>query len=135
MRESEQRWQLALRGNNDRIWDWNVKTNEVFFSLRWKKMLGYENEEIFNYLDEYLTRVHPDHLDLATQAVQDYFAQKTPFYTIEYQFLCKDGTYKWILDQGQALWDEDGNVVRMVGSHTDITERKQAEEELSSLLN
>ena len=135
LRESEQRWQLALRGNNDGIWDWNVKTNEVFFSLRWKEMLGYENEEISNYLDEYLTRVHPDHLDWVTQAVQDHFAHKTPFYTIEYRFLCKDGTYKWIMDRGQALWDEDGNVVRMVGSHTDITERKQAEEELSSLLN
>ena len=135
LRESEQRWQLALRGNNDGIWDWNVKTNEVFFSLRWKEMLGYEDHEISNYLDEYLTRVHPDNLDWVTQAVQDHFAQKTPFYAIEYRFLCKDGTYKWILDRGQALWDEDGNVVRMVGSHTDITERKQAEEVLSSLLN
>ncbi|MEH2435697.1 MAG: PAS domain S-box protein [Nostoc sp.] len=135
LRESEQRWQLALRGNNDGIWDWNVKTNEVFFSLRWKEMLGYEDEEISNYLDEYLRRVHPDDLDWVTQTIQDHFAQKTPFYAIEYRFLCKDGTYKWILDRGQALWDENGDVARMVGSHTDITERKQAEEALSSLLN
>ncbi|MCC5629299.1 sensor histidine kinase [Nostoc sphaeroides] len=135
LRESEQRWQLALRGNNDGIWDWNVKTNEMFFSVRWNQMLGYEDEEISNYLDEYLTRVHPDDLDWVTQAVQDHFAHKTPFYTTEYRVLCKDGTYKWILDRGQALWDDDDNVVRMVGSHTDITERKQAEEELSSLLN
>lgn len=135
LRESEQRWQLALRGNNDGIWDWNVKTNEVFFSVRWKEMLGYEDQEISNYLDECLRRVHPDELDWVRQAVQEHFDQKTPFYTIEYRFLCKDGTYKWILDRGQALWDEDGNVVRMVGSHTDITERKQAEEALNSLLN
>ncbi|WP_375513880.1 PAS domain S-box protein [uncultured Nostoc sp.] len=135
LRESEQRWQLALRGNNDGIWDWNVKTNEVFFSVRWKEMLGYEDEEIFNCLDECLIRVHPDDLDCVIQTVQDHFDHKTPFYTIEYRFLCKDGTYKWILDRGQALWDDDGNVVRMVGSHTDITERKQAEELLSSLLN
>ncbi|MBD2563733.1 MULTISPECIES: PAS domain S-box protein [Nostoc] len=135
LRESEQRWQLALRGNNDGIWDWNVKTNEVFFSIRWKEMLGYEDHEISNHLDECVTRVHPDELDWVTQTIQQHFAQKTPFYTIEYRILCKDGTYKWILDRGQALWDEDGNVVRMVGSHTDITERKQAEEALSNLLN
>ncbi|AVH73677.1 PAS domain S-box protein [Nostoc sp. 'Lobaria pulmonaria (5183) cyanobiont'] len=135
LRESEQRWQLALRGNNDGIWDWNVKTNEVFFSARWKEMLGYEDNEISNHLDECVTRVHPNDLDWVKQAVQDHFAQKTPFYIAEYRALCKDGTYKWILDRGQALWDEDGNVVRMAGSHTDITDRKQAEETLNSLLN
>ncbi|MBE8998344.1 PAS domain S-box protein [Nostoc sp. LEGE 12447] len=135
LRESKQRWQLALRGNNDGIWDWNVKTNEIFFSARWKKMLGYEDHEISNHLDERMKRVHPDDLDWVTQAVQDHFSQKTPFYTTEHRVLCKDGTYKWILDRGQALWDEDGNVVRMAGSHTDITERKQAEEAVSSLLN
>ncbi|MBH8564116.1 PAS domain S-box protein [Nostoc sp. CENA67] len=133
--ENEQRWQLALRGNNDGIWDWNVKTNEVFFSARWKEMLGYQDYEISNYLDEKITRVHPDDLELMTKAVQDHFAKITPFYTNEYRVLCKDSSYKWILDRGQALWDDDGNVVRMVGSHTDITERKQAEEDLSNLLN
>lgn len=135
LRENEQRWQLALRGNNDGIWDWNVKTNEVFFSARWKEMLGYEDNEISNHLDERLTRVHPDDLDWVTQALQDHFAQKTPFYITEYRVICKDGTYKWILDRGQALWDEDRNVVRIVGSNTDITARKQVEETLSSLLN
>ena len=77
LRENEQRWQLALRGNNDGIWDWNVKTNEVFFSARWKEMLGYEDHEISNYLDEKITRVHPHDLELMTKAVarslcQDY---------------------------------------------------------------
>ncbi|TVP64240.1 MAG: PAS domain S-box protein [Nodularia sp. (in: Bacteria)] len=134
LRESEQRWQLALRGNNDGIWDWNVKTNEVFFSTRWKQMLGYAEHEISHHLDESLMRVHPDDLNSVIAAVQNHFSRTTPFYTNEHRFLCKDGTYKWILDRGQALWDENGNVVRMVGSHTDITERKQAEETLSNLL-
>ncbi|MEH1943330.1 MAG: PAS domain S-box protein [Nostoc sp.] len=134
LKESEQRWQLALRGNNDGIWDWNVKTNEVFFSPRWKEMLGYEDDEISNHLDERVTRVHPDDFDRVTQAVEEHFAQKTPFYTTEHRVLCKDGTYKWILDRGQALWDEDGNVVRMTGTQKDITERKKAEETLSNLL-
>lgn len=130
LRESEERWQLALRGNNDGIWDWNIKTNEVFFSARWKEMLGYEDHEIVNHLDEWAKRVHPDDLGLVTQIIQDHFAHKTPFYISEHRLMCKDGTYKWILDRGQALWDEQGNPVRMAGSHTDITEHKQAQEEL-----
>jgi PAS domain S-box-containing protein len=135
LRESEQRWQLALRANNDGIWDWNVKTNKVFFSTRWKEMLGYEDEEISNDLNERLMRVHPDDRERMTQAVEAHFAKKTPFYTIEHRILCKDGTYKWILDRGQALWDKDGNVVRMTGTHRDITERKRADEALNNLLN
>jgi PAS domain S-box-containing protein len=130
LKESEQRWQLAVRGSNDGIWDWNVKTNEVFFSTRWKEMLGYEEQEISNNFDEWSSRVHPDDFGWVMQVVQDHFDQKTPFYISEYRIRCKDGTYKWILDRGQALWDEDGNTVRMVGSHTDITERKLAEEQL-----
>ncbi|WP_141105970.1 PAS domain S-box protein [Nodularia sp. NIES-3585] len=134
LRESEQRWQLALRGNNDGIWDWNVKTNEVFFSTRWKEMLGYEELDISHHLNEWMSRVHPDDRNMVITAVKNHFSRLTPFYTNEHRFLCKDGTYKWILDRGQALWDENGNVVRMVGSHTDITERKQTEEALSNLL-
>lgn len=130
LRESEERWQLALRGNNDGIWDWNVKTNEVFYSTRWKEMLGYVDYEISNHLDEWTTRVHPDDIGWVTQTVQDHFAHKTQFYITEHRVRCKDQTYKWILDRGQALWDEDGNVVRMAGSFTDITERKQTQEEL-----
>jgi PAS domain S-box-containing protein len=131
LKESEQRWQLAVWGTNDGIWDWNVKTNEVFFSTRWKEMLGYEEDEISNHLDEWISRVHPDDIDWVMQAVTDHFAKKTPFYTTEYRVRCKDGTYKWILNRAQALWDEnDRVVVRMAGSHTDITERKLAEEKL-----
>ncbi|MGJ5676249.1 MAG: PAS domain-containing protein [Nostochopsis sp.] len=130
LKESEQRWHLALRGNNDGIWDWNVKTNEVFYSTRWKQMLDYEEYEISNHLDEWSSRVHPDDLDSVRQLIQDHFEQKTPFYISEHRVRCKDGNYKWILDRGQALWDEEGHVVRMTGSHSDITERKLAEEKL-----
>ncbi|MBD2464816.1 PAS domain S-box protein [Oscillatoria sp. FACHB-1407] len=127
LQASEERWQLALRGNNDGIWDWNVQTNEVFFSSRWKEMLGFADDEIANHLDEWAKRVHPDDLGWVMEAIQDHFAQKTPFYITEHRVLCKDGSYKWILDRGQALWDEAGNVIRMTGSHTDVTEHKQAE--------
>ncbi len=130
LRESEQRWQLAVRGTNDGIWDWNVKTDRVFFSTRWKQMLGYEDEEISNHLDEWASRVHPEDIDWVMQTIQNHFENKTPFYISEHRVRCKDGTYKWILDRGQALWDDDGNVVRMAGSHTDITERKLANAQL-----
>ncbi|MEC4982770.1 MAG: PAS domain S-box protein [Oscillatoria sp. PMC 1068.18] len=127
LKESEERWQLALRGNSDGIWDWNLVTNEVFFSARWKEMLGYEDHEITNNFIEWEKRVHPDDLEWVKQKIQDHFAKKIPFYITEHRMRCRDGSYKWILDRGQALWDAEGNVVRMAGSHTDITERKQAE--------
>ncbi|MEH1970031.1 GAF domain-containing protein [Nostoc sp.] len=130
LRESEERWQLALHGNNDGIWDWNLKTNEVFFSTRWKEMLGYKDHEVSNGWDEWTKRIHPDERDWVLQAFQDHFAKKTPFYVCEYRVQCQDGSYKWILDRGQALWDALGDIVRMVGSYTDITDRKQADEEL-----
>ncbi len=127
---SEERWKLALQGSNDGIWDWNIKTNEVFYSVRWKEMLGFEDHEIVNERDEWTKRVHPDDINKVMQIIQDHLAKKTPFYTSEHRVLCKDGTYKWILDRGQALWDEAGNPVRMVGSHNDVTDRKRAEEVL-----
>lgn len=135
LRESEQRWQLALRGNNDGIWDWNLTTNEVFFSPRWKEMLGYQEDEISHNLDEIINRIHPNDFFRVKKAVKSHFDKLTPFYMNEYRVLCKDGSYKWILDRGQALWDKNGKVVRMVGSQTDITERKKAEENLNQLLD
>ncbi|AUB36926.1 GAF domain-like [Nostoc flagelliforme CCNUN1] len=130
LRESEERWQLALHGNNDGIWDWNLKTNEVFFSTRWKEMLGYKDHEVSNGWNEWTELIHPDERDWVLQAFQDHFAKKIPFYVCEYRVQCQDGSYKWILDRGQALWDASGDIVRMVGSYTDITDRKQADEEL-----
>ncbi|MEL6458915.1 MAG: PAS domain-containing protein [Cyanobacteria bacterium J06621_15] len=130
LRESEERWQLAIRGNNDGIWDWNIKTNQVFHSARSKAILGYTNEEIGNNLDEWFSIVHPDDIDLLRLTIQHHFDQKTPFYISEHRLRCKNGSYKWILERGQALWNSNDDVVRMAGSHTDITERKLAEEQL-----
>ncbi len=138
LRGSQERWELALRGNNDGIWDWNIQTNEVFFSERWKTMLGYTDHEINNHFDEWQKRIHPDDLGLVMQTTQEHLAKKTPFYVAEYRMQCQDGSYKWILDRGQALWAEQGNAVRMVGSHTDISERKASEQtirEQAALLN
>ncbi|WP_166482475.1 PAS domain S-box protein [Scytonema sp. UIC 10036] len=134
LRESEERWQLALRGSNDGIWDWNLKTNQVFFSTQWKDMRGFTEDEIGDNLEEWLSRIHPSHRDRVIKSIKEHFAGKTPFFQEEYQVEQKDGSYMWVLDRGQALWDEEGNAIRMAGSETDITERKQAEEILQHQL-
>ena len=130
LKESEERWQLALYANNDGIWDWNLQTNEIFYSERWKAMLGYEDWEITNNHDEWTKRVHPEDLERVTNAFDAHLNQKTTYYKVEYRLRCKDGSYKWIQDRGKSLRDEKGNPIRVVGSHTDISDRKKAEEAL-----
>ncbi len=130
LRMSEERWELALRGNNDGLWDWNAKTNEVFFSPRWKKMLGFEAHELENSTAEWESRIHPDDLARVHGELQKHLRHETDFYSVEYRLRAKDGSYRWVLARGQALWDKQGRAIRMVGSHTDITERKLAEEAL-----
>ncbi len=127
---SEERWQLALQGNNDGIWDIDLITGKSFYSTRWKEMLGYQDAEVSNAYKEWILRVHPDDLDRVMQANQEHLQGLTPFYQVEYRLRCKDGSYKWILSRGKALWNRAGIAIRMVGSHTDITDRKRAEEEL-----
>ncbi|MCL1468256.1 adenylate/guanylate cyclase domain-containing protein [Argonema galeatum] len=130
LRQSEERWQLALKGNNDGIFDWNIKTNEIFYSTRYKEILGYLDREMSNDYNEWASRLHPDDINRVMKTLLDHLDRKIPYYAVEYRQQCKDASYKWILSRGQALWDEEGNPVRMVGSNTDITERKQAEEAL-----
>ncbi len=130
MKDNEERWHLVLEGSNDGIWDWNLQTNRVFFSARWKQMRGFSESEIGNTLEEWLQRIHTDDINWVMKAVEDYFAQKTPCFAVEYRTLCKDGSYKWMFTRGIALWDKSGNVLRMAGSETDITERKLAEQQI-----
>lgn len=128
LEESEQRWQFALEGAGDGVWDWNVRTNTVFFSRQWKAMLGYEEHEIKDDLSEWDKRLHPDDRNATYAAIEGYFSGKTQTYINEHRLLCKDGTYKWILDRGEIIArDEDGKPLRVIGTHTDITERKEME--------
>jgi two-component system sensor histidine kinase/response regulator len=128
LQESEERWQLVLQGNHDGIWDFKITTGELFFSTRWKQMLGYEKEDIANHLETWKNLLHPDDREGAIATFRDYLDRKIPQYRVEFRLRCKDGSYKWILSQGQALWDERGNPLRVAGSHTDISERKAKEE-------
>lgn len=130
LRKSEERWQLVVKGNNDGIWDLNLKTNQVFRSARYEEILGYEEGELGNENDDWAQRIHPDDFARVIKANQDYLEQKTPNYAMEYRQQCKDGSYKWVLSRAQAIWDETGSPVRMVGSTADISARKQMEEAL-----
>lgn len=123
----EARWRLALAANGDGIWDWDAVTGKVFHSDRWKEILGYGPGEISGGAIDWEKRLHPDDFQRVTRLMEDYLARKVPAYRAEYRILAKDGTYRWIFARGQALWDAKGHPIRMVGSHSDITERKQAE--------
>jgi diguanylate cyclase (GGDEF)-like protein/PAS domain S-box-containing protein len=131
LRDQEQRWQLALRGSNDGLWDYDITNHEVFYSRRWKEMVGYEEHELPNLPEEWETRVHPEDLPGVLAKLNDHLSRRALFYVAEYRMRCRDGSYKWVLARGQAVWSEHGKAVRMVGSHTDITERKQSEAQLT----
>ncbi|HYW19478.1 MAG TPA: PAS domain-containing protein [Nodularia sp. (in: cyanobacteria)] len=133
LKTSEERWELAVRSTNDGIWDWNLITNEVFFSRRWKEMLGYEDQEISSDVHEWCSRIHPEDFDAVQQAIADHNAKKTPFLIIEHQIRCQDGSYKWILARGHAVWDEDGYVVRMIGGIMDISKQRAALDQLQEV--
>jgi PAS domain S-box-containing protein len=129
LRRSEERWQLALQGANEGIWDWKVQSNDLFFSPRLKEMIGFAEHEVPDRFDYWIDRVHPDDVGNVMQEIRDHFSRKVPFYTVECRLRCRNDTYRWVLVRGQALWDDAGYVIRMVGSISDITERKQVEEE------
>ena len=127
LHNSEERWHLAVSGANDGIWDWEPDSGKVYFSERWKTMLGYSGDEIGSTVEEWISRIHPDDLERTMAEVQKHLRGETDFYESEHRLRCKNGDYKWILDRGRAQIDEDGQPLRVAGSHTDITERRNAE--------
>lgn len=127
---SRERFELAVAGSQDGIWDWDLRTNEVYYSHRWKEMLGYRDDEVSNTFSEWERLVHPDDLSRAAKEINDYIAGKVPTYGLEVRLQHKNGHYLWIFTRGIVLRDGNGKPYRMAGSHTDITARKAAEEEL-----
>jgi len=130
LRESEERLKLVLEGSNDGFWDWTVTTGAVQFSRRWVEMLGYRLEEIEPHVRTWERLIHPDDQPAMMQALDDHLEGRTPQYETEHRLLTQSGEWKWILDRGKVVTrDEHGKPLRMTGTHTDIAERKRAEEE------
>lgn len=125
--ESEERWNLALRGANDGVWDWNLKTGLAFYSERWAAMLGYGEDEIGDEIDFSFSLLHPDDAARVSQQLQNHLDSKTEYFSVECRMRCRDGSYKWIFSRGKCLLDSEGKPVRMAGSSSDITERRLAE--------
>jgi PAS domain S-box-containing protein len=128
MHEQKARLQLALNGTNDGIWDWNAITGEVYHSPRWKNMLGYGDDDLLDEPGIWENLVHPEDLERVKSELQVHLEQRTPQYVSEYRIRANDGDYRWILARGQAVWDDQGRPLRMVGAHADVTDRKLVEE-------
>jgi two-component system, NtrC family, sensor kinase len=121
---------LAIKGSDDGLWNWNIETNEMFFSTRWKQMLGYAEHEITNHCQEWEQRVHPDDLEQVKLNIYNYLQGNNSEYATEYRLRHKDSSYLWILSRGILLRDVHGTPYQMAGSHSDITNRKLAESAL-----
>ena len=127
LRKSEERFQLAVQGANDGLWDWQLDMNEVYFSPRWKSMIGYADEEIPNTLESWKDHVHPDDIGQVEKYLEEFFAGCTNNFEAEFRMQHKDGSYINVLSRGTLVRNIEGKPVRFVGTHVDITERKRAE--------
>jgi diguanylate cyclase (GGDEF)-like protein/PAS domain S-box-containing protein len=130
LRESQERYALALDGAKDGLWDWDLKQDRIYFSSRWKSMLGFQNGEIGAAPAEWLGRVHPDDLPLVQLALSAHLAGRTPDFESEHRIRHRNGGWRWVLTRGLAVRNDAGEAYRMAGSQSDITTRKAAEERL-----
>lgn len=130
VRDQLQKYELAANGANDGLWDWNMITNEAFMSEPWKKMLGYTDEEVAETPFAWENLLHPDDRTEAMDAFYGYIKGDHADYNVAFRLRHRDGSYRWINSKGTVLRDKAGKPYRISGSHTDITERKMAEEAL-----
>ena len=130
LRKSEERFQLAIAGSNDGLWDWNIEKNELFYSPRWKTMLGYEPSEFGSDYDTWAMLLHPDDCEVAQKQLNEFLKSDSKNYEIEFRMRHKDGSYRIIQSKGTLTRDATGTPIRMVGTHRDLTERAEAERAL-----
>ena len=128
LRDSEQRWKLALDSSGDGVWDWDLGSDVETYSQRFKEMYGYAEDEIDGRHDALDARTHPDDREQMLRDRQAHFDGRTPRYANEHRVRCKDGSWKWVLARGLVISrNAQGRPLRMIGTHTDISDRKQAE--------
>ncbi|MDD5030995.1 MAG: PAS domain-containing protein [Rhodoferax sp.] len=128
---AEERLKFALEGANDGVWDWNYQSGKVFFSKRWKEMFGYAEADIGSSTEEWFSRVHPDDIALVGSAIENHLNHNTPPPAMEYRIRCKDGSWKWTLGRGMVVSrNSAGEPLRLVGTNSDIDQRKRIEAEL-----
>lgn len=130
LRLLQEQMELAINGSNDGIWDWDILTGRTFFSRRWKAILGYDDEEVRNEFNSFASLIYEGDRDHVNRFVSQYLNNEIDKYEVDFRMKHKDGSLRWITAKGAALRDAQGKPYRMAGSHTDITKRKQAEEEL-----
>lgn len=136
LKNSEERLELALAGANDGVWDWYVESNRIHFDPGYYTMAGYTPYEFPENFVEWEKRIHPDDIDQARQVIDQYLSKKIDEFNIEFRFLKKDGLYMWIRGKGKIVaYDEEGYPLRFVGTHSDISDLKEAEEGLRNLQN
>lgn len=123
----KERYHQAIEGAQIGLWDWNLEDNSIYFSPRWKEMLGFNNDELPNNFASWQDRVHQDDLPLALEAIKANVEGQTPFYSCTHRLRHKDGHWVWIDDKGKTFFDAKGKAVRMVGVHNDITHVKESE--------
>lgn len=133
LQRSHERFLLAVNGNRDGIWDWDITNGDLFLSARWKEMLGYRDEEVPNVIDSFRDNLHPEDRPRVMKYLDQYLKGEFRHYEIELRMRHKDGSYIWVLARGEALYDESGKPCRMAGSHTDITEKKEFDRRLEEL--
>jgi diguanylate cyclase (GGDEF)-like protein/PAS domain S-box-containing protein len=130
LRESEERYALAMRGANDGLWDWNLRTGRIYFSPRWLEMLGIAEQMNSGLPEEWFNRVHPEDVETLKSVIASHREGLTAHFCVEYRMLHSDGGHRWMLCRGTAIRDEAGKATRVAGSLTDITQRREAEEQL-----
>ena len=135
LRLAEQRWQFALEGGGDGVWDWNLQTNAVYFSPRYVAMMGYDTEAFGQTLESFRSRVHPDDMERVNGQIRTHLENVEDTYRCDFRFLHQDGSYRWIHARGKLIEkDRQGKPLRMVGTHRDITAARMADEALQNQL-
>lgn len=132
LKESEERFALAVRGSRDGLWDWNLLTGQIYYSTRFKEMLGFEEHELHD-LYAFAARIHEADREPAWRALRDHMEHRA-LLEVEIRVATKRGEYRWFSVRGQALWDDTGRAIRVAGSLNDLTARKTAEAELNAQL-